>query len=189
MKRLFSIAVAAIALYASSAVAQSTIDVDLAGWETYGEYGNANNSEELVNIGAGSTVTGFEWINLVFNTDNGSWQSELVLSVEDFDFAGFIEWRPSSVSGTGTYNGSGAWGTGGGGGGPWGAGDPFITERGGVFASIYESFDDVDGDTRDAWIVGGTLRIHYAPAAIPEPSALALLAMASVGLVARRRRG
>lgn len=164
--------------------ASASVDVDLTGFEVFGGFTDPSNTMVSVNIGAGSTVLGYEFIGLTFTTENGSWQSELVLSVEHPDgfLSGYMDVSPSNFDGGGTFGpANGAWGDL----GLASFGAPFAVAGGLVNVYAYDVFNDPG---RDALITGGTLRIMYQP--IPEPSTWGLMALGLAGLGAwvRRRR-
>ena len=75
---------AAALVLAVAAVAPAladTIDINLAGWQAVGGVDNLGNSRQVVNIGALSTVTGFEFIGLRFTAAAASFLQDLTLSV------------------------------------------------------------------------------------------------------------
>lgn len=160
----------------------STLDVNLAGFSTDGTFSSPLNSSVIVNIGAGSTVTGFEYIGLTFESFTPSWQSEVVLSVEHpSGFAsGYLDYVPADgLDSSGVFGpASGVWED-----VVSGFGAPFSTATGNVKVYVYEGFADTSASP-DATISSGTLRIHYAP--IPEPTSLAALGLA--GVMIRRCR-
>lgn len=162
----------------------SSIDVDLSGFEVFGGFTDLNNTLVTIDIGAGSTVLGYQFIGLTFTTENGSWMNELVLSVEHPDgfLAGYMDVSPSTVGAGGTFGpADGAWGDP----GLDSFGAPFTVAGGLVNVYAYDIFNDPG---RDALISGGTLRIMFQP--IPEPSTYGLMALglAGLGFWVRRRK-
>ena len=191
MKKQF-VGLAFAALFVASAQA-ATFDLDIVGWKTYGEFGAPANSESFVNLGAGSVVTSFEYLNLSFETANGSWLREFTLSLNTPSAAEFMDWRPSTSLTEGTFGpGSGSWSGGSGAAGLFGAGASFAAPDGMVWVTVYESFDDPFEDVGlelDATVLSGTLRIHYTAAVVPEPATYGLMALGllAVGFASRRR--
>jgi len=177
---------------ATPATASSFIDVNMAGWATFGGFGRPGNSQVFVDVGAGTTVVGFEYSNLAFTTQNGSYLSELVLSVNNSDASEYMDWSPSLTDEGGSFGpAGGTWGGAAGGPGPFGEGGSFVTADGVLWITVYEGFDDPLGDTgllRDALISSGTLRVLLAP--IPEPGTYGMMALGllAVGAAMRRRR-
>jgi hypothetical protein len=161
----------------------STVVVDLAGWEAWGGFGNPQNTEVRFNIGAGSAVLGFQWTNLVFTAEGASWIGEFVLSVNDSAGDQFMDVVPGDgIDSSGAFGpSSGSWGVDG-----FSFGVPFTVADGGLWVTVYDSFND---SGRDALVTGGTLTIFYAP--IPEPGTYGLMALGLLGVAAaaRRRRG
>ena len=179
MKKIVSIAAVA-ALGVVGAASADTVDIDMTGFQVWGDFLDPQNSDAIVNIGAGSTVTGIEFIDFSFESLGFSWQSEFILSVETGDAMSYWDWQLApgtdgpGVFGpvTGAYDGAiGA---------PAGGGS-FVTNDGIIRIYAWETWDD---DGLDSVVLSGTLRVTYT--AIPAPGALALLGVA--GLVGTRRR-
>lgn len=187
--RFAMISVAVLGLL-STTVRADFVDIDITGWSTFGGYDlpGGINSGTTVNIGAASTVTSVEYFDVTFETLNGSWGSELTLSVNDDDgFGAYLDWRPDVTNAPGIFGPlSGTFGTPPGVDGPFGLGTLSVTNSGSLWITAYESFDDGGVDVQDALITGGTIRINFVP--IPEPSSMACLGIAAIALIARRRR-
>lgn len=173
----------------------SSLVVNLAGWQTFGDFGDPANSFAFYTLPAGSVVTGFDYSGLTFLSNGSSWTSELVLSVNNFTGAPvtideFMDWAPSTATSSGSFGPvSGSWGGPTGDEGPYGAGGAFTVGEGAdnVFVTVYESFPD--GASPDAVISAGTLTIHFT-APIPEPATYGLMALGLVGVgaIVRRRK-
>jgi PEP-CTERM motif len=176
----------------STTIGSSSIDINLAGWQSFGGFGRPTNSQVFLDVGAGSVITGFQYIGLSYNTENGSWLSELTLSVNNTDGSAFFDWAPSTTDSSGSFGPeSGAWGGLTGGPGPFGAGGEFTVADGTLWITVYEGFDDPFGDTgllADATITAGTLRVFLAP--VPEPGTYGMMALGllAVGAVMRKRQ-
>ncbi len=153
------------------------VDINVANWEVFGGFGDAQNSEFRFNIGNGSAVDGFEWINLDFDSEGASWRSELVLSVNNVDGSLFTDFIPSTDDSPGNYFGSGAWNA------TDGFGAPFVVGDGEVWVTMYDTFQDAG---RNAFVNGGTLRVNFT--AVPEPTSALVLGAAAAGLCFVRRR-
>lgn len=183
-------AVAALASSVAVCTAQAaSVDIDLTGWATVGFFADPDNSEQLLDIGTGSLVTGFEFIDLRFESLGDSWQSEFTLSVNSSDGWQWMDFWPSTVDAPGVFGpASGSWSAA----SPQAAGAPFKVDDGILWVTVYESFADVDDDGKpivNAQVLQGTLRVIYQP--IPEPATYAMMAfgLLGVGAVARRRLG
>ncbi|MDO9091334.1 MAG: PEP-CTERM sorting domain-containing protein [Rubrivivax sp.] len=184
---------AAVITPGAAGAAESTVVIDMAGWSTWGGFGSPSNSEVFLNLGAGSVITGFSYSGLAFSTLNGSFLSEMTLSVNNIEGTSYMDWAPSLVDAGGSFGpGAGSWGGAEGGEGPFGPGGSFVVSDGQVWVTVYEGFDDPFGDggaTIDATITAGLLTIMYQP--IPEPATYAMMALGlfAVGAAARRRKG
>lgn len=183
---------AAIITVGTPGASESSVVIDLAGWATFGGFGAPTNSEVFLDLGAGSVITGYSYSGLAFSTLNGSYLSELTLSVNNTDGSSYMDWAPSVTDAEGSFGpAAGAWGGVDGGAGPFGEGGSFVVGDGQVWVTVYEGFDDPFGDgglTQDASITAGMLTIMYQP--VPEPGTYALMAMGlfAVGAAARRRQ-
>jgi PEP-CTERM motif len=187
----------AVALAAAAAVPAhaDTLVVNLAGWSTFGEFGAPDNTSAYFTLPAGSSVTGFSYTNLTFTSFGASFQSELVLSLNNFTGApttidDYLDWSPSVTNATGTFGpASGTWNGATGQPGPFGSGAAFTVGGGtdNLWVTVYEAFGD--DELPDATISAGTLTISFTPP-IPEPATYGLMALGLLGVAgaARRRR-
>ncbi len=172
------------------------IDINLAGWVSFGGFSNALNTRVAFDIGAGTTVTGFTYEGVTITTSNNSWLSELTLSVNPTNGdpeTEFMDWSPSTVGASGTATAlSGSWNGATGQPGSFGAGIAFSAADGLIFVTVYESFDDPFGSTGpgllDATITAGTLRVFLAP--VPEPGTYGMMALGllAIGAAMRKRQ-
>jgi hypothetical protein len=157
------------------------VDIDIAGFEAFGDYGNPGNSLTTVDIGTDSSVLGYEWINLSFTAEGFSWQEEFVLSVNDSLGINFMDVAPAfGVQASGTFGPAG---------GTWGVdglsvGEPFdVLPDGILLVTVYDYEPDAG---RNAIVNSGTLRVFYQP--IPEPGTYGLMALGLLGVAAAARR-
>lgn len=72
------------------------IDVSVAGFVSCGGFGDPGNSQVFLNIGAGSTVTGWDCQNLSFSTNGSSWLSEFVISVNNTNGSQYFDAAPAT---------------------------------------------------------------------------------------------
>lgn len=165
-----------------------TYDLDLAGWQSDEGYSGPGsgtvNSFTTINIGAFSTITAVEYIDLNFESIDPSWQSEFVLSLNSFEDSG-LYWDFNPAVGTdapGSFSGSGSFPDPGLYGGSFSVGSDGI-----LYIETYEDFNDASVSP-DAVVSSGILRITFDTTAVPEPSCAAVLGLAFVGLVGFRRR-
>lgn len=163
------------------------VDLDLTGWKTFAGFGSPLNSQTFLAIGAGTQVIGFEYSNISITTANGSWLDEVVISLNSSDGLEYMDWTPSLISGEGSDVGlSGSWNGPNGQPGPFGEGASFAALGDGIlWVTIYEAFNDA-GNSLDATITSGTLRIFLSP--VPEPGTYGLMALGLLGIGAFVRR-
>lgn len=151
-----------------------TLDINMAGWVANGDFTDPTNTSVTANLIPNAYITGLEWINLNFDSINGSWRSELALSTNQSTNTGaagtFWDHRPApSLGSSGNYTGSGAFTA------PSNqfVSGPFqVLADGQLLVYVYDTFDDAGTDEQ---INSGTLRVTYSDVAPPPPPAPTLL--------------
>ncbi|HRP63689.1 MAG TPA: VPLPA-CTERM sorting domain-containing protein, partial [Phycisphaerales bacterium] len=160
-----------------------TLYIDMTGWETYTGFAAPGglNSETIVTLGAGTEIVNIEFVGIQLQMFNGSWASEFTVSVNDgLSFDNFwdstIPGAPNNGNPFGpvsaNFDNPGLFGSG-----------PFTMVNDDLWICVYETWNDA-GNAIDARVIAGGILITYNP--IPAPGALALLGVA--GLVGVRRR-
>jgi hypothetical protein len=166
-----------------STLAPTYIDVNLTGFQTYGDFGDPLNSQVFLSIAPGSTITGFDYLNLAFQTNGFSYLNEFVLSVNNSEGSEYLDAAPSDIGDSGSFGPeSGSWATALGG----MDGGPFTVANGVVWVTAYELFTD---EGLNATVTGGTLRIYYdSPSPVPEPGTYGLMGLGLLGVAGAVRR-
>lgn len=163
-----TIAIAAVAALAGTAMAQNTITVDVSGYQSWGFQGDAQNEFLSVFLAANAEVTNIAWdVNLT--TLGISWADENTMS-----FEGAVSVNPGAGDAFTVFNmnysGSGATSF-------------FVGADGLLDVEFHEvGFDDNAGAVDSYYEQGSTITITYTP----TPGSLAVLGLG--GLVAGRRR-
>ncbi|HRP63690.1 MAG TPA: PEP-CTERM sorting domain-containing protein [Phycisphaerales bacterium] len=152
---------------------------DVSGIFSNDGFGAAINEVFLINLGENAHIVGLDWDVTLF-ADSPSWRSEMIVTLSDSTGLGGINLAPAAgvnSPGTGTYSGSADLVD---------LGLDFVLGADGLLRlEFWESFVDYAGDWDGIW-ESGTLTIHYKP--IPAPGALALLGVAGLAGIGRRRR-
>jgi uncharacterized protein (TIGR03382 family) len=175
MKKMLALALVAAAAGTASA---ATVDVNLAGWSTFGGFNAPGNTNTSISLPIGTQITGVEWIDLTFTAIGQSYRSELVLSVNDSLTGPFWDYNPADgIDTPGPFGPSSGVFT-----NPGFLGGAFTMTTGSLYIEAYESFNDGGNAVQDAAITSGILRITF----IPTPGTAALLGLG--GLAAMRRR-
>lgn len=184
---------AAVAAAAQMPAHAETLVVDLSGWIATGDFGDPGNTGAYFSLPAGSTVTGFDYSNLVFVAADPSWRDEMVLSLNNTTGAPqtieeFMDWAPSDLASPGMAGPlSGSWGGATGAPGPYGAGLGFTVGEGAnnLWLTVFDSIPDAV--VPNVSISSGSLTIFYT-APIPEPATYGLMALGLLGVAAAARR-
>lgn len=169
-------------LFGVTPLAAAFIDVNLAGFRTFGDFGDPLNSQVFLSIAPGSTVLGYDYSNLSFATSGPSWLSEFTLSVNNANGTAYLDALPSDTDDSGSFGpASGTWQTALGGFG----GAPFVATNGTVWVTVYEQFTDPGVN---ATVSAGTLRIYYDTPAVPEPATYGLMGLGLLVVAGAARR-
>jgi hypothetical protein len=106
--RALSKMIAGLSLLACTSVFAAPLVVNVAGIESFGEYGDSGNTVLTYNVGANATITGISYtVNLT--AFSPSYLSELALAFEDSSQADGVFFTPGfedANPGTGTYTDS-----------------------------------------------------------------------------------
>tara|TARA_E500000318_G_scaffold1676_3_gene2174 strand:+ start:9268 stop:9768 length:501 start_codon:yes stop_codon:yes gene_type:complete len=162
-----TIALAAVAALAGTAVAGNSITIDVSGVNSWGFQGDPQNEFINVFVGAGASITNIAWdVNLT--TLGISWADENTMTFNGAESVNVALGDAFTVSNA-NYAGS--------------QGSGLVLDASGMLSiEVHEvGFDDNPGDI-DSFFNSGTVTISY----VPAPGALAVLGMG--GLVAGRRR-
>ncbi len=168
-----------VVLALSAGASADLLVIDLAGWQAESGFGGALNTNASFNFPIGTTIDNAEYVDLTYTAQGASWQSELVLSLND-DIGG--DFWDSGIAGT-----VGAPGAVGPVSGPFAnpglfASGPFSLTTGTLYVETYDTFNDAGVDQV---IASGSLHVHYT---IPEPATAGLLGAGALLLSRRWRR-
>ncbi|MCR9074931.1 MAG: PEP-CTERM sorting domain-containing protein [bacterium] len=161
------IALATVAALAGSAMAGSSLNIDVSGVNSWGFQGDAQNEFVNVFVGAGATITSIAWdVNLT--TVVPSWADENTMTFNGSQSINVGAGDAFTVSNQ-NYAGS--------------TGSAIVLDGSGMLSIEFHEvgFDDIAGGV-DSFFNQGTLTIGY----VPTPGSLAVLGLG--GLVAGRRR-
>ena len=164
----------------NAGTATGTIIVDISGYQSWDEQGNALNEILTVALGVGAEMTGIGWdVNLT--TFGGSWASEAVMN-----FGGQLFLTPGVADGFSVsnqnYNSGGILDL-----SDNGIPNTLPDASGNLDIEFFESFVDNAGAPDSIWEAGSTLTlVGFGGNFVPTPGSLAVLGLG--GLVAGRRR-
>jgi hypothetical protein len=172
---------ASLSFFACASLCAAPLTIDVAGIQSHGEIGDADNTVLTFNVGANSTITSIDYsVNLTANSP--SWLSELGLMFTSLDGSEGVIFNPGfgdTFEGTDTYSGSADL---------IDFGLSFNVGSDGILRlEFYEDFDDFVG-ADGVWNFGTvTFGIEPEFAPVPEPST-ALLLGAGIMLIGYGRR-
>jgi hypothetical protein len=154
--------------------AERIYSLDVSGWLSQGELGNAQNVIGTLSIGAGQAVTGIGW-DVSLRADAPSWLSEM--GIRFFGAGGvFVDLFPATETrepGTGSFASSGIVDL-----GPLGL--SFQVGADGLLRfELFESFDDLANAADGAW-QSGTVTVRVSE--VPEPLSFALFGLGLFGI-------
>lgn len=176
---------------ASLSAAPITVDVDVAGVQSYGELDDSQNTVLDIDVGANSLITSVAFdVNITAFLP--SYLSEIGVLFEASDFTGGLSLFPSEVDdwGTGTYSGVFDLAN------IDGENRRFNVGSDGILRlQFFEDFDDILGAADGIWNFGTitfgveTVDVEE-PGEVPEPATTLLMGagLAMLGYTARRRR-
>ena len=172
---------ASLSFFACTSLCAAPLTIDIAGVESYGEIGDADNTVLTFNVGANSKITSIDYL-LNLTAIDPSWLSEIGLSFTDSKGNAGVVFNPGindTVPGTDTYTGSADLVD---------FGLDFQVGNDGILRlEFYEDFDDFGG-ADGIWNFGTiTFGIEPEVVAVPEPST-ALLLGAGIMLIGYGRR-
>lgn len=163
-----TIALAAIAAISGSAMAGSSLVVDVSGIESWDFQGDANNTVLSVLVGAGASITSISW-DVSLTTFGLSWADENTMTFNGSQSINVAAGDAFTVSNA-PYAGS--------------TGSSLVLDGSGLLNIEFHEvgFDDNPNAVDSVFGQGSTLTIGY----VPTPGSLAVLGLG--GLVAGRRR-
>lgn len=163
-----TITLAAIAAISGSAMAGSSLVVDVSGANSWGFQGDAMNESMNVLVGAGASITSISW-DVTLTTISPSWADENTMTFNGAESINVAAGDAFTVSGA-AYAGS--------------TGSALVLDGTGLLNIEFHEvgFDDIAGGVDSFFGQGSSLTIGY----VPTPGSLAVLGLG--GLVAGRRR-
>jgi hypothetical protein len=178
-----------LSLLACTSAFAAPLVVNVAGVESYGEYGDSGNTVLTYNVGANVTITGISY-NVNVTAFDPSWLSELSLAFEDSSQNEGVYFNPAFLdddSGTGTYSDFADLVD---------LGLSFQVGADGILRlEFFEGYDDfvgADGIWNFGTITFTTDAVDVPPPSgdVPEPASALLIGagLAGMGYAARRRR-
>jgi hypothetical protein len=179
--------VAALSMFASASLFAAPLVVNVAGAQSYGEFGDAGNTVLTYNVGANATITSVAF-NVNVTAFSPSWLYELSVALSDSAiFEGTVVYPTDGDQFPGTASYSTTIDL-------ISEGSSFVVGADGVLRiEFFEDFDDLAG-ADGVWNFG-TLTIGVESADVPptgdvpEPSSVLLLGagLAALGYTSRRR--
>jgi hypothetical protein len=176
-----------LSLLACTSVFAAPLVVNVAGMESYGEYGDGGNTVMTYNVGANVTITGISF-DVNVTAFSPSWLSELSLAFEDSSQLNGIFFNPAFLDdspGTGSYSDSADLVD---------LGLSFQVGADGLlrleFFEGYDDFEGADGIWNFGTITFMTDAVDGPGGEVPEPATGMLMGagLALIGYTARRRK-